>query len=170
MTSKVCSERALAALGKRLRRQGKRIVFTNGCFDLLHAGHVDYLARARRMGHVLVVGLNSDRSVRALKGQGRPIYSETDRARILSALACVDYVVLFDHETPVNLIRALQPHVLVKGADWQKHEIAGSDDVLKWGGLVRRVPLLKGRSTTRTISKLQRQVAHAEKSFSLDRR
>ena len=100
MTSKLCSESALAALGRRLRRQGKRIVFTNGCFDLLHAGHVDYLARARRFGHVLVVGLNSDRSVRKLKGRGRPVYSAADRARLLTALACVDYVVVFDQETP----------------------------------------------------------------------
>src|SRR3989338_9195932 len=130
MTSKLCSESALAALGRRLRRQGKRIVFTNGCFDLLHAGHVDYLARARRFGHVMVVGLNSDRSVRKLKGRGRPVYSAADRARLLTALACVDYVVVFDQETPLRLICVLRPHVLVKGADCGKHEIAGNDEVL----------------------------------------
>src|SRR3989338_422519 len=139
MTRILRSYRTLSKLGERLRRQGKRIVFTNGCFDILHAGHVAYLNRARAYGSVLVVGLNSDRSVRSIKGRGRPLNSELDRARVLSALASVDYVAIFDEETPVKLIRAIRPHVLVKGADWSKQKIAGGKDVLSWGGEIKRV-------------------------------
>ena len=156
MTSKLFSYRSLPVLGKRLRHQGKRIVFTNGCFDILHAGHVDYLARAKRLGDVLVVGLNSDTSVRKIKSRGQPINSEKDRACVLSGLASVDYVAIFGEDTPVKLIRALKPHVLVKGADWAERQIAGRSDVLSWGGIVRRIPLLKGRSTSRIIRKLRR--------------
>ncbi|OGW76460.1 MAG: hypothetical protein A3J52_02125 [Omnitrophica bacterium RIFCSPHIGHO2_02_FULL_49_9] len=156
MTRILRSYRTLSKLGERLRRQGKRIVFTNGCFDILHAGHVAYLNRARAYGSVLVVGLNSDRSVRSIKGRGRPLNSELDRARVLSALASVDYVAIFDEETPVKLIRAIRPHVLVKGADWSKQKIAGGKDVLSWGGEIKRVRLLKGRSTSRLIQKARR--------------
>jgi len=153
---KLYSCRTASPLGKRLRNQHKRIVFTNGCFDVLHAGHVEYLSQARELGDVLVVGLNSDRSVRKIKGPGRPINSECDRARVLSALSCVDYVAIFSEETPVKLIRSLKPHVLAKGADWPDHQIAGREDVLNWGGQVKRLPLVKGRSTTRLIQKMIR--------------
>ena len=148
MTSKICSRHILARRLRSLRRLGKKIVFTNGCFDILHAGHVHYLDRAKRLGDVLVVGLNSDRSTRTLKGSGRPLNSEEDRARVLSALSSVDLVTIFDEDTPLKLIRFVRPHVLVKGADWPVRSIAGRREVLSWGGTVRRIGLLKGRSTS----------------------
>jgi len=130
-------------------------VFTNGCFDILHAGHVDYLEKARKLGDFLIVGLNSDRSVRAIKGPERPVNRESDRARVLAALGCVDAVVLFDEETPLNLIRELLPDVLVKGADWAEEDIVGGREVRGAGGQVVTVPLVENRSTTRLIKKLQ---------------
>lgn len=133
---------------------GDRIVFTNGCFDLLHAGHVSYLELARRHGQRLVVGLNSDRSVRALKGPQRPLIGEDDRARVLAALAAVDAVILFDEDTPLNLICALRPQVLAKGADYREEEIVGAAEVRSWGGQVILIPLVEDRSTTRIIRRL----------------
>jgi len=138
-----------------MKRLGKRIVFTNGCFDILHAGHIHYLEGAKRLGDVLIVGLNSDRSTRKLKGRGRPINSEADRARVLSALTCVDRVTIFDELTPLELIRAVRPHILVKGADWPLHSIAGRREVQSWGGKVRRLGLLKGRSTSKILSRVK---------------
>jgi rfaE bifunctional protein nucleotidyltransferase chain/domain len=138
----------------RARAAGQRIVFTNGVFDLLHAGHVSYLRHARSLGDVLIVGLNSDRSVRANKGPGRPITPEAERAEILEALTPVDAVVIFDDETPLDLIKALQPDVLVKGADWGDDAIVGRDIVEQRGGLVVRVPLAPGRSTSAIIRKI----------------
>ena len=143
-----------AALGKRLRRQRKRIVFTNGVFDLLHRGHVDYLAKARSFGDVLVVGLNSDASVRRLKGSKRPLQPQRDRAKILLALKAVDYVVMFGEDTPQKLIEEINPHVLVKGADYTIREIVGADFVLANSGKVRRVRLSPGRSSSRLIKLL----------------
>src|SRR3989338_8048041 len=125
-----------------MRKSGKRIVFTNGCFDILHAGHVDYLERAAQMGDYLVIGLNSDRSTRKLKGSGRPINDERDRARVLSAFSCVDRIAIFNDPTPIKLIRAVQPHILVKGADWPLRSIAGYREVKSWGGAVKRIRLL----------------------------
>src|SRR5690606_20640707 len=119
---------------RRAQRAGKRVVFTNGCFDLLHPGHVRYLAIARSHGDLLVVGLNSDRSVRGLKGPGRPVQSEDARAEVLAALAAVDHVVIFDEPTPYELIAALEPDVLVKGADWAERDIVGADLVRARGG------------------------------------
>jgi len=128
------------AEAQRIREQarlaGKRVVFTNGCFDLLHRGHVEYLAKARAMGDMLIVGLNSDRSVRALKGEGRPFVSESDRAIVLAALSCVDYVVIFDELTPASLISALVPDVLAKGGDWPVEKIVGREIVEAAGGQV----------------------------------
>ena len=155
MNSKLCSRQAIGRIARRLRRAGQRIVFTNGCFDILHAGHVAYLDRARRLGDVLVVGLNSDRSTRKLKGRGRPVNSEQDRASVLSALSSVDHVVIFEDETPRQLITAVRPHVLVKGADWSRSEIAGAREVAGWGGRIRRIPLLKGRSTTKILERIR---------------
>ena len=142
------------ALRRRLRRQRKRVVFTNGVFDLLHRGHVEYLAGARALGDVLVVGLNSDASVRRLKGAGRPIQRQADRAAILLALKPVDYVVIFGEDTPYRLIQSLQPDVLVKGADYRLNEIVGADLVRGWGGEVVRIPLVRGRSTSEIIRRL----------------
>ncbi len=137
----------LLRLRETWRQAGQRLVFTNGCFDLLHRGHVEYLQQARAHGDVLVVGLNSDESVARLKGEGRPIVPQEDRAAILAALACVDYVVYFAQDTPDELIRALAPEVLVKGADYQINEIVGHDVVQAAGGKVVRIPLTPGRAT-----------------------
>ncbi|OQX20247.1 MAG: hypothetical protein BWK76_01975 [Desulfobulbaceae bacterium A2] len=138
-----------------LRALGGRIVFTNGCFDLLHSGHVRYLQEARRAGDCLVLGLNSDRSVRALKGSARPVNAEVDRARVLAALGCVDHVVIFDQETPLELIEAIRPQVLVKGADWPEDGIVGAREVRSWGGEVRRIPFERDISTTAILQRIQ---------------
>jgi D-beta-D-heptose 7-phosphate kinase/D-beta-D-heptose 1-phosphate adenosyltransferase len=145
----------LAAAGDRLRRAGKKIVFTNGCFDLLHPGHVSLLQAARRLGDVLVVGLNSDASVRRLKGPSRPVQSQRDRAAILLALSSVDYVTIFTEDTPLKAIQALKPRVLVKGADWGADAIVGSDVVRAGGGRVARVRLKSGYSTTKIIERIR---------------
>jgi D-beta-D-heptose 7-phosphate kinase/D-beta-D-heptose 1-phosphate adenosyltransferase len=130
------------------RHKGERIVFANGCFDLLHVGHVRLLDWARREGSRLVVGLNSDASVRALKGPGRPIIPEADRARILAALSSVDLVVVFDEQTPLRLINALRPDVLVKGSDYRVDQVVGAKEVQSWGGRVALAPLVQGCSTS----------------------
>jgi len=138
------------------RAQGQTIVFTNGVFDLLHPGHVRYLQRARQLGDALVVGLNGDRSVGRNKGPERPITPEHERAEILSALACVDAVVIFDEDTPHDLIAAIQPDVLVKGADWAADAIVGRDIVEARGGRVVRVPIEAGHSTTTIVERIRR--------------
>jgi rfaE bifunctional protein nucleotidyltransferase chain/domain len=146
-----------AVLVARLRAAGKTIVFTNGVFDLLHPGHVRYLQHASALGDALVVGVNSDRSVRANKGPSRPITPENERIEILAALACVDAVVIFDAETPHDLIAALQPDVLVKGADWAADAIVGRDIVEARGGKVVRVPVEAGYATTTIIEHIRRR-------------
>jgi len=145
---KIIPRRAVRALFARLRRQGKKLVFTNGCFDILHAGHARYLREAAALGDVLVVGLNSDASVRRIKGKGRPLQTARDRAYLLASLACVSFVAMFSEDTPVSLVREVDPHILVKGEDWKGKEIVGSDFVLSRGGTVRTIRLLPGRSTT----------------------
>jgi D-glycero-beta-D-manno-heptose 1-phosphate adenylyltransferase len=135
------------------RKQKKRIVFTNGCFDLLHIGHVRYLEEAKRLGDVLIVGVNSDLSVQRLKGPSRPIQSETDRAEILAALKAVDHTIIFNEDTPLELIKEVKPDTLVKGGDWKVGQIVGSDVVLARGGQVLSLQLVEGRSTTRIIEK-----------------
>jgi rfaE bifunctional protein nucleotidyltransferase chain/domain len=133
------------------------VVFTNGVFDVLHAGHVALLETARAAGGALIVGVNSDASVRRLgKGADRPLVPEGDRTRLLAALACVDCVVVFDEDTPLELIRALRPDVLVKGADYDRDQIVGADDVAGWGGRVLRIPLVPGKSTTDLVRRLRR--------------
>jgi rfaE bifunctional protein nucleotidyltransferase chain/domain len=144
-----------AGFAKDLRRQGKRVVFTNGVFDLLHPGHVRYLQDARAAGDALIVGVNSDRSVRAIKGPTRPITPEQERAEILSALACVDAVVVFDEDDPHALISRIQPDVLVKGADWAPDRIIGRDLVEARGGRVLRIPLAPGYSTSTIVAKIK---------------
>jgi len=148
---------SLDALRKKLASRayaGKQIVFTNGCFDILHAGHVRYLSSARAEGDVLVVGLNSDESVRAIKGSKRPVLSETYRAEALAGLTCVDFIILFDEPDPYRLIQVLMPDVLVKGADWTEDKIIGADIVKKNGGRVVRVSLLPDISTSKIIEKI----------------
>ncbi len=140
-----------------MRRTGKKIAFTNGCFDILHYGHVFYLLRAKDENHALVVGLNSDASVRRLKGAGRPINNQKERAFVLAALSCVDYVTVFKEDTPINLIRAVQPDVLVKGADWRGRELVGEDVVRKRGGKIKLVNYLRKYSTSRIISNIHKR-------------
>jgi D-beta-D-heptose 7-phosphate kinase/D-beta-D-heptose 1-phosphate adenosyltransferase len=143
------------ALIERLRREGKIVVFTNGVFDLLHPGHVRYLREARALGHALVVGVNSDRSARINKGADRPLTPEGERAELLAALDCVDAAVVFDEETPHDLIRMLQPDVLVKGADWGEDAIVGRDIVEAKGGKVVRIPVAPGYSTSGMVQKIR---------------
>jgi len=143
------------ALRTLLRAEPCRVVFTNGVFDILHAGHVTYLEEARALGDVLVVGLNGDASVRRLKGPTRPINTQEDRARVLGALRCVDHVIIFDDDTPLAVITALIPDVLVKGGDYTRDTVVGADIVEQHGGTVVIIPLLEGRSTTSIIARSQ---------------
>lgn len=136
--------------------KSKKIVFTNGCFDLLHVGHVRYLQEARRQGDLLVVGVNSDASVSHLKGPNRPVQNENDRAEILAALGCVDFTVIFTEDTPANLIRQVRPSVLVKGGDWKPENIVGADFVMSYGGQVKSLQFVDGKSTTKIIEKAQK--------------
>ena len=147
---------AALALVQSLRAERKTIVFTNGVFDLLHPGHVRYLQEARRHGGALIVAVNSDRSVRENKGPDRPIIPEAERAEVLAALACVDGVVVFDDPTPAAIISALQPDVLVKGADWAEHAIVGREIVEARGGRVVRVKMAEGHSTTSILRKIRK--------------
>jgi len=155
--ARVFSRAEAVRLVEGLRAQGRRVVFTNGVFDLLHPGHVRYLRAARALGDALIVGVNSDRSVGLNKGPGRPINPEDERAEVLAALECVDAVVLFDEETPHEIISCLQPDVLVKGADWAEDRIAGRDLVEGRGGRVVRIPLAQGFSTTELIRRVRRE-------------
>ncbi|HMF92708.1 MAG TPA: D-glycero-beta-D-manno-heptose 1-phosphate adenylyltransferase [Vicinamibacterales bacterium] len=144
------------ALVADVRARGKTVVFTNGVFDLLHPGHVRYLQHARAMGDLLIVGVNSDRSVRAIKGPSRPITTQDERAELIAALACVDAAVVFDEDTPWQLIAALQPDVLVKGDDWAEDAIVGRDIVAARGGRIVRVPIESGYATTAIIDRIRR--------------
>jgi D-beta-D-heptose 7-phosphate kinase/D-beta-D-heptose 1-phosphate adenosyltransferase len=152
---KVVDRTRLVEAVRRLQRTGKKVVFTNGCFDLLHVGHVRYLQQARALGDLLVVGVNADASVRRLKGPGRPLNTARDRAEILAALECVDFVTVFGAATPLQLIRALGPDVLVKGGDWPVEAIVGRDVVEARGGRVLAIPFVRNRSTTALIGKIR---------------
>ncbi len=154
MTRKIVSLKKAMEIRKRLRGQGKKVVFTNGCFDLIHAGHASYLNSARKLGDFLIVGLNSDASVRRLKGPNRPIMPFKERATLLSFLIPVDLVVGFGEDTPIKLINSLQPDCLAKGADYKESEIVGAREVKSWGGKVRRIKLIKGKSSSKLIGKL----------------
>lgn len=151
---KICSIEGLLPRIKDWRRQGQKIVFTNGCFDLLHVGHVSYLEQARKLGDRLVVGLNTDRSIRALKGNSRPVIGENDRARVLAALEAVDAVVLFDEDTPLQLINAVRPDFLVKGSDYSQDQVVGANIVMSWGGRVELIELVPFQSTSNIISRI----------------
>jgi D-beta-D-heptose 7-phosphate kinase/D-beta-D-heptose 1-phosphate adenosyltransferase len=151
MKQKIKKREELLRIAKDLRAKGKRIVFTNGCFDLLHIGHVRYLEEAKALGDVLVVGVNSDASVRKLKGPKRPILPEGERTEILSGLGCIDYITLFDEIDPLKLITSLRPNVLVKGGDWTKEQIVGREVVEKSGGEAVIIPFIQGASTSNLI-------------------
>jgi rfaE bifunctional protein nucleotidyltransferase chain/domain len=153
--ARVLTRREAAAFAEELRGQGRRVVFTNGVFDLLHPGHVRYLQQARAQGDALIVGLNADVSVRRNKGEARPINPQAERAELIAALACVDGVVLFDEDTPAAIVRELQPDVLVKGADWPADQIVGRDTVEARGGRVVRIPVEQGFSTTAIIARVR---------------
>ena len=152
--AKIKNLRELRKEISRLKAKGKRVAFTNGCFDLLHYGHVKYLEDAKRKGDILVVAINQDASIRRIKGDKRPIVNEQDRARIVAALESVDYVTLFKEDTPLKVIKLLKPDILVKGADWNKDNIVGADVVLSYGGRVATIKLVKGRSTSGLIEKI----------------
>lgn len=140
---------------RQRRLVGERIVFTNGCFDLIHAGHVSYLQKARALGDCLILGLNSDASVRRLKGKGRPLMDVQDRAAVLAALRAVDAIVVFDGDTPRDLILALRPDVLVKGGDYTPATVVGANDLSTWGGALQLIPIAEGRSTTALLARIR---------------
>ncbi|MGB5107543.1 MAG: D-glycero-beta-D-manno-heptose 1-phosphate adenylyltransferase [Candidatus Zixiibacteriota bacterium] len=152
---KIIAKSQIKALASRLHKAGKKIVFTNGVFDILHAGHVDYLTKARKLGDVLVLGLNTDSSVRVNKGDKRPIVAYRNRAKLLAGLEVVDYIVPLDRRTPDRLISMLNPHVLVKGAEYKISEIVGADHVLANGGKVVRMKMVKGLSTSEIIRRIK---------------
>ena len=152
----VVSLQELLVARKRIKIEGKRVVFTNGCFDILHRGHVEYLRKAKALGDVLVVGVNTDSSVRRIKGPDRPVIDESDRVFVLAALASVDYVCLFNEDTPYELIRALVPDMLVKGADWAIEKVVGRDIVEAAGGSVQTIEFLPDRSTTGILERIRK--------------
>ena len=156
MTKKIMTPQQMLGERKRLRAAGVRLVFTNGVFDLLHIGHVRYLAQARALGDALLVAINSDRKVRELKGPDRPVFDQAERAEILAALRCVDYVTIFDDVSPRSLIAELLPDVLVKGGDYQLDEIHGREEVEAAGGKVISLPFVQGASTTSLIERMKK--------------
>ena len=154
MPSKVASLESVAEQTRVLQNSGKRVVFTNGCFDILHPGHIDLLTRSRALGDALVVAINNDESVRRLKGIQRPIFNEDDRAELLAGLEIVDYVCLFGEDTPLETILRIRPDVLVKGADWGLDGIVGRSEVESWGGRVVALPLVAGQSTSGIVERV----------------
>ena len=152
--SKILEQNNLVKKLRSFRESGKSVVFTNGCFDILHVGHVRYLSEAKAEGDILVVGLNSDESVKIIKGNNRPIVEQEQRAEVLAGLGCVDYVTIFNEPDPLKLIQAIEPDVLVKGADWPEEEIVGSDFVKSKGGKVARVSVVPELSTSRIINRI----------------
>ncbi len=157
MISKIVEVKELINRIDPLRRSGKQVVFTNGCFDIMHAGHVRYLAAAKSEGEILIVGINSDKSVKSIKGKNRPIMPQDQRAEVLAGLWCVDYVVFFDEPDPLRLIQAIKPDVLVKGEDWAEDKIIGADSVKADGGRVVRVAVVPDISTSMIIERIIKQ-------------
>lgn len=157
--NKILDLKKLKAKIALLKKQGKEIAFTNGCFDLIHYGHVDYLEKAKKGNRALIVGLNSDSSVRRLKGSARPIVNQKARAHVMAALACVDFVIVFNEETPLNLIKSIKPDVLIKGADWKGKKVAGADVVVKNKGKLQFIRYIPGFSTTQIIGKIIKSCA-----------
>ena len=162
MVKKILAIEDVAQKANTLRRAGKRLVFTNGCFDILHAGHIRYLAAARSKGDILVVGLNSDESVKIIKDEHRPIMNQEQRAEILAGLWCVDYIIIFNAPDPLKLIEAIMPDVLVKGADWREQDIIGADVVKAGGGEVVRVSVVPDISTSRIIERIVKRYGFTE--------
>ncbi|MBI5323712.1 MAG: D-glycero-beta-D-manno-heptose 1-phosphate adenylyltransferase [Ignavibacteriae bacterium] len=151
----IISRNEISLLIRKLKTEGKKVVFTNGCFDIIHSGHITYLAKAKESGDILIIGLNTDDSVKRLKGKFRPVNNEKDRALVLDSLRFVDYVILFDEDTPYNLINEVKPDVLVKGGDYTIDTVVGSDIVKESGGEVIIIPLVEGKSTSGLIEKIR---------------
>ncbi len=154
---KLKSSTEIKKIAARLKRKGKKIVFTNGCFDILHYGHIKYLEKCRKLGDILVIGLNSDSSVRKIKGKNRPVTGQKERAAILASLEFVDYITIFSDATPVKLINMITPQILAKGGDWRKNEIVGGAHVKKKGGRVVTIPFVRGYSTTRILKRIDKR-------------
>jgi len=152
--SKIKNQKTMKEVVERVKGGGKKVVFTNGCFDILHQGHVRYLSEAKKCGDYLIIGLNSDRSVRSIKGKNRPLVPVRARAELLAALCFVDGVVIFDEEDPLAIIKHLQPQVLVKGSDWAEEDIIGAEVIKETGGEVKRIPLVPGNSTSDIICRI----------------
>ena len=153
--NKILERNALKDKLEELRKKGKKIAFTNGCFDILHVGHVRYLREAKKTADVLVLALNSDSSVRSIKGEKRPLMNEKERAEILAALECIDFVTIFQELTPLELINYLKPDILIKGGDWPEEKVVGREEVKKWGGRVVIIPEVEGKSTTNIVEKIK---------------
>jgi D-beta-D-heptose 7-phosphate kinase/D-beta-D-heptose 1-phosphate adenosyltransferase len=152
--NKILSKDDLKKAVEKQKKEGKRIVFNNGCFDILHAGHARYLNEAKKLGDILVLAINSDASVQSIKGKQRPLIPQDERAYVVASLKAVDYVTIFDEDTPLHLIEYLRPHILVKGGDWTEETVVGGEQVKEWGGSVVIMPQLKGISTTNIIMKI----------------
>lgn len=154
--NKILERNVLKNKLEELRKEGKKIAFTNGCFDILHAGHIRYLREAKKTADVLVLALNSDSSVRAIKGEKRPLMSEEERAEILAALEFIDFVTIFQELTPLELINYLKPDILIKGGDWPEEKVIGREEIKKWGGRVAIIPEVEGKSTTNIVEKIKK--------------
>jgi D-beta-D-heptose 7-phosphate kinase/D-beta-D-heptose 1-phosphate adenosyltransferase len=154
--NKILERNALSNELEELRKKGKKIAFTNGCFDILHVGHVRYLREAKKTADVLVLALNSDSSVRSIKGEKRPLMNENERAEMLAALEFVDFVTIFEELTPLELINCLKPDILIKGGDWPEEKVVGREEVKKWGGRVAIIPEIEGKSTTNIVEKIKK--------------
>jgi D-beta-D-heptose 7-phosphate kinase/D-beta-D-heptose 1-phosphate adenosyltransferase len=154
--NKILERNVLKNKLEELRKEGKKIAFTNGCFDILHAGHIRYLREAKKTADVLVLALNSDSSVRAIKGEKRPLMSEEERAEILAALEFIDFVTIFQELTPLELINYLKPDMLIKGGDWPEEKVIGREEIKKWGGRVAIIPEVEGKSTTNIVEKIKK--------------
>lgn len=166
MPSKIASLETVADTARMVRNSGKKLVFTNGCYDILHPGHLDLLYKARALGDALVVAINSDHSVQRLKGPSRPIFNQNERAEILAGLEMVDWVTIFEEDTPLQAILKIHPDILVKGADWIDDGIVGSEEVEGWGGRVIAVPLVEGKSTTGIIERVLARYGNTRKTHS----
>jgi D-beta-D-heptose 7-phosphate kinase/D-beta-D-heptose 1-phosphate adenosyltransferase len=163
--NKILERNALKNELEELRKKGKKIAFTNGCFDILHVGHVRYLREAKKTADVLVLALNSDSSVRSIKGEKRPLMNENERAEILAALEFVDFITIFEELTPLELINCLKPDILIKGGDWPEEKVVGREEVKKWGGRVAIIPEIEGKSTTNIVEKIKTLYCSNKESY-----
>ena len=154
--NKILDRKTLQEKLDALRKENKKIAFTNGCFDILHVGHVRYLREAKKTADVLVLALNSDSSVQSIKGEQRPLVPQEERAEILAALEFIDFVIIFPELTPLELINYLKPDIIIKGADWPENKVVGGDNVKKWGGRVILIPIVEGKSTTNIVEKIKK--------------